>query len=85
MTMQWDKRKVYGMPPTGRGYHGAVLHDSRLFVIGGFDGFVPHVHLVGGEANANGVCRHDVFNDTYILELAVSSYYSQISHFTIEV
>lgn len=45
--MQWDKRKVYGMPPTGRGYHGAVLHDSRLFVIGGFDGFVPHFHLVG--------------------------------------
>ncbi|RPB02655.1 galactose oxidase [Choiromyces venosus 120613-1] len=38
VTMQWDKRKVYGMPPSGRGYHGAVLHDSRLFVIGGFDG-----------------------------------------------
>lgn len=45
--MQWDKRKVYGMPPTGRGYHGAVLHDSRLFVIGGFDGFVAHLRLVG--------------------------------------
>lgn len=54
--MQWDKRKVYGMPPTGRGYHGAVLHDSRLFVIGGFDGFVPHFRLVEGEANANRVC-----------------------------
>ncbi|KAF3180967.1 hypothetical protein TWF751_010180 [Orbilia oligospora] len=38
VTMQWDKRKVYGLPPTGRGYHGAALHDSRLFVIGGFDG-----------------------------------------------
>ena len=38
VTMQWDKRKVYGQPPTGRGYHGAVLHDSRVFVIGGFDG-----------------------------------------------
>ncbi|CAZ83610.1 unnamed protein product [Tuber melanosporum] len=38
VTMQWDKRKVYGMPPSGRGYHGAVLHDSRLFVMGGFDG-----------------------------------------------
>lgn len=46
--MQWDKRKVYGMPPTGRGYHGAVLHDSRLFVIGGFDGFVAYLRLVGG-------------------------------------
>ena len=29
---------MYGQPPTGRGYHGAVLHDSRVFVIGGFDG-----------------------------------------------
>ncbi|KAH8149411.1 uncharacterized protein LAJ45_06490 [Morchella importuna] len=38
VTMQWDKRKVYGQPPTGRGYHGTVLNDSRLFVIGGFDG-----------------------------------------------
>lgn len=83
--MQWDKRKVYGMPPTGRGYHGAVLHDSRLFVIGGFDGFVTYF-LINSEASTNELCaRHDVFNDTYILELAVSSYYSQISHFTIEV
>ncbi|EPS35664.1 hypothetical protein H072_10929 [Dactylellina haptotyla CBS 200.50] len=38
VTMQWDKRRVYGLPPSGRGYHGAALHDSRLFVIGGFDG-----------------------------------------------
>jgi hypothetical protein len=29
--------------------------------------------------------RHKVFNDTYILELAVSSYYSQISHFSVIV
>ncbi len=38
VTMQWDRRRVYGTPPSGRGYHTAVLHDSRLFVIGGFDG-----------------------------------------------
>ena len=38
VTMQWDRRKVYGMPPSGRGYHCAVLYDSRLFIIGGFDG-----------------------------------------------
>lgn len=38
VTMQWDRRKVYGVPPTGRGYHYAVLYDSRLFIIGGFDG-----------------------------------------------
>ena len=38
VTMQWDRRKVYGKPPGGRGYHCAVLYDSRLFVLGGFDG-----------------------------------------------
>lgn len=38
VTMQWDRRKVYGIPPSGRGYHCAVLYDSRLFIIGGFDG-----------------------------------------------
>jgi N-acetylneuraminic acid mutarotase len=66
VTMTWDKRKVYGVPPSGRGYHGTVLHDSRLLVIGGFDG-------------------SEVFGDVWILELAVHAYYSQISHFTIEV
>lgn len=64
--MTWDKRKVYGLPPSGRGYHGTVLHDSRLLTIGGFD---------GGE----------VFGDVWILEMAVHAYYSQISHFNVEV
>ncbi|TEA22489.1 Host cell factor 1 [Colletotrichum sidae] len=66
VTMTWDRRRVYGLPPSGRGYHGTVLYDSRLFVIGGFDG-------------------SEVFGDAWILELAVHAYYSQISHFTIEV
>ncbi|KAI5917861.1 hypothetical protein F4810DRAFT_630842 [Camillea tinctor] len=66
VTMTWDKRRVYGLPPSGRGYHGAVLYDSRLIVIGGFDG-------------------SEVFADVWMLELAVHAYYSQISHFTIEV
>ncbi|KAI0158210.1 galactose oxidase [Xylariaceae sp. FL1272] len=66
VTMSWDKRRVYGLPPTGRGYHGTVLYDSRLLMIGGFDGA-------------------DIFGDVWILELAVHAYYSQISHFTIEV
>lgn len=66
VTMQWDKRKIYGVAPSGRGYHGAVLHDSRLIVTGGFDGST-------------------VFGDVAILELAVHAYYSQISHFSIEV
>ncbi|KAI1282940.1 galactose oxidase [Xylaria sp. FL0933] len=66
VTMSWDKRQVYGLPPSGRGYHGTVLYDSRLLMIGGFDGV-------------------EVFGDVWILELAVHAYYSQISHFTIEV
>ncbi|KFA73114.1 hypothetical protein S40288_02805 [Stachybotrys chartarum IBT 40288] len=66
VTLMWDKRKVYGLPPSGRGYHGTVLYDSRLIVIGGFDGA-------------------EVFGDVMILELAVHAYYSQISHFTIDV
>ncbi|EFQ25554.1 kelch domain-containing protein [Colletotrichum graminicola] len=66
VTMTWDRRRVYGLPPSGRGYHGTVLYDSRLFVIGGFDG-------------------SEVFSDVWMLELAVHAYYSQISHFTIEV
>ncbi|KAI8628903.1 galactose oxidase [Xylariaceae sp. FL1651] len=66
VTMSWDKRRVYGLPPSGRGYHGTVLYDSRLLMIGGFDGA-------------------EVFGDVWILELAVHAYYSQISHFTIEV
>ncbi|KAI0178920.1 galactose oxidase [Hypoxylon sp. FL1284] len=66
VTMTWDKRRVYGLPPSGRGYHGTVLHDSRLVVVGGFDGA-------------------EVFSDVWILELAVHAYYSQISHFTIDV
>lgn len=38
VTMTWDRRGVYGLPPSGRGYHGVVLYDSRLVMIGGFDG-----------------------------------------------
>lgn len=66
VTMTWDRRKTYGLPPSGRGYHGTVLYDSRLLVVGGFDG-------------------SDVFGDVMVLELAVHAYYSQISHFTIDV
>lgn len=38
VTMTWDRRKVYGHTPAGRGYHGSVLCDGRIFCIGGFDG-----------------------------------------------
>ncbi|KKF95900.1 hypothetical protein CFO_g1740 [Ceratocystis platani] len=66
VSMTWETRKIYGKPPSGRGYHGAVIYDGRLISVGGFDGI-------------------EVFNDVWVLELAVHSYYSQISHFTIEM
>jgi N-acetylneuraminic acid mutarotase len=66
VTMNWDKRKTYGIPPTGRGYHGAVLTEGRVVVVGGFDG-------------------GSVFGETWLLELGVHAYYSQISHFSIDV
>lgn len=38
VTMSWESRRIYGGPPTPRGYHTAVLHDSRLYILGGYDG-----------------------------------------------
>jgi hypothetical protein len=29
---------VYGKPPSSRGYHSAIVTDSRLFIFGGFNG-----------------------------------------------
>lgn len=38
MTMSWESRKIYGVAPNPRGYHTTVLYDSRLYVLGGYDG-----------------------------------------------
>jgi len=38
VTMNWETRKVYGTVPSGRGYHTAVLYDSRIYIFGGYDG-----------------------------------------------
>ncbi|KAF9359071.1 hypothetical protein BGX34_008553 [Mortierella sp. NVP85] len=38
VTWSWETRKVYGVPPAGRGYHASLLYDSRLFMFGGYDG-----------------------------------------------
>lgn len=38
VTLQWEPRTVKGQPPPRIGYHTTTLHDSRLIVIGGFDG-----------------------------------------------
>lgn len=36
--MQYETRAVMGKAPSQRGYHASLLADSRLFVIGGFNG-----------------------------------------------
>jgi N-acetylneuraminic acid mutarotase len=33
----WSMRTCAGRPPTARGYHTSVYHDSRLWVFGGMD------------------------------------------------
>ncbi|KAG0340527.1 hypothetical protein BG004_006363, partial [Podila humilis] len=38
VTWSWETRKVFGIPPAGRGYHASLLYDSRLFMFGGYDG-----------------------------------------------
>jgi len=38
VTMNWETRKIYGTIPSGRGYHTAVLYDSRIYMFGGYDG-----------------------------------------------
>ncbi|KAJ3010710.1 hypothetical protein HKX48_007230 [Thoreauomyces humboldtii] len=39
VTMSWETRSITGADvPEGRGYHTAVLCDSRLWVFGGYDG-----------------------------------------------
>jgi Rab9 effector protein with kelch motifs len=38
VSLQYEARPIHGKPPSPRGYHAAVLADSRLFVFGGFNG-----------------------------------------------
>jgi len=41
VSLQYEPRPrlVLGKPPSPRGYHEAVLADSRLFLFGGFNGY----------------------------------------------
>lgn len=38
VTLAWESKVPRGIPPPGRGYHVAVLHDARIFVSGGYNG-----------------------------------------------
>lgn len=37
-TLAWESKVPKGVPPPGRGYHVAVLHDARIFISGGYNG-----------------------------------------------
>lgn len=38
VTLQWETKHTRGLPPPGRGYHVALLHDARIFISGGYNG-----------------------------------------------
>lgn len=38
VSLTYEKRTIAGRSPSARGYHAALLADSRLFVFGGFNG-----------------------------------------------
>jgi hypothetical protein len=38
VTLQWESKTPRGIPPPGRGYHVAILHDARIFISGGYNG-----------------------------------------------
>jgi hypothetical protein len=48
VSLQYEVRHTNGKAPSPRGYHAAVLADSRLFVFGGFNGHAVYddVHIL---------------------------------------
>jgi Kelch motif len=42
VSLQYETRPTRGKAPSPRGYHAAILADSRLFVFGGFNGHVVY-------------------------------------------
>lgn len=38
VTLQWERKDPGGIAPPGRGYHTALLHDARIYVVGGYNG-----------------------------------------------
>jgi len=37
VSLQFESRVTFGRPPSSRGYHAAIVTDSRLFIFGGFN------------------------------------------------
>jgi len=48
VSLQYEPRSTCGKSPSSRGYHAAIVTDSRLFLFGGFDGHDAHedVHVL---------------------------------------
>ena len=65
MTLQFEPRPTAGRPPGNRGYHAAVLADSRLYIFGGFDG-----HSVFDD-----VCLLDLAAAAYLPQVRFSYFY----------
>ncbi|KAF9267997.1 galactose oxidase [Marasmius fiardii PR-910] len=42
ITLQYETRPILGKTPVARGYHVSLLHDSRIFYFGGYDGAVAY-------------------------------------------
>lgn len=38
VNLQFEPRPTAGIPPSPRGYHSAILADSRLWIFGGYNG-----------------------------------------------
>lgn len=48
VSLQYEPRFACGKSPSSRGYHAAIVTDSRLFLLGGFNGHDVHndVHIL---------------------------------------
>jgi len=42
-TAHWTQPQLHGTPPTGRARHAAVVHDDKLFIMGGISGVNNYV------------------------------------------
>ncbi len=54
VSLQYENRTILGKPPSARGYHAALLADSRLFLFGGYNGVNAYddVHILDLAAGA---------------------------------
>ena len=83
--MNWETRTAYGTPITPRGYHVSFFHDSRIYVLGGYNGktVFDDVYMLGNPLSF--ILRSqsiDIF--FFPIELSASAYLAQITNFELE-